>query len=145
MDKAKYRAYIWCGVNCGPKGAPALVDFMEAEVANQGLDQEVSVSATGCQAHCDSGPTMVVYPGPVFYQEMDQTRVRRIIKEHLKSDVPVQDYYWTGVRRRILADGSVIIPKRVFMPEDQSSEAPRSHERRQKARPRPPDVDDFKW
>jgi len=62
MDKAKYRAYICCGVNCGPKGASSLVDFMETEVENQGLDQDVSVSATGCQAHCDSGPTMVVYP-----------------------------------------------------------------------------------
>ena len=118
MQKAKYRAYICCGVNCGPKGASDLVDFMEAEVANQGLEGDVSVSATGCQAHCDSGPTMVVYPGPVYYQEMDQKRVRRIIKDHLASDVPVTEYFWTGVRRRILADGSGIDPKRVIMPED---------------------------
>ena len=121
MEKAKYRAYICCGVNCGPKGASALVDFMEAEVANQDLQSEVSVSATGCQAHCDSGPTMVVYPGPVYYQQMDQNRVRRIIKEHLTLDVPVKEFFWTGVRRRILADGSVIVPKRIVMPEDAGS------------------------
>lgn len=145
MEKAKYRAYLCCGVNCGPKGASALVDFMEAEVANQGLEDDVSVSATGCQAHCDSGPTMVVYPGPVYYQEMDQTRVRRIIKEHLTSDVPVKEYFWMGVRRRILADGSVIVPKRVIMPEDSGASMPSSLPRQQKPRPRPPDVDDFKW
>jgi len=145
MDKAKYRAYICCGVNCGPKGASSLVDFMESEVENQGLEQDVSVSATGCQAHCDSGPTMVVYPGPVFYQEMDQQRVRRIIREHLVSDMPVNEYFWTGVRRRILADGSVIIPKRVLMPEDPGTGSLESPTRRQKACPRPPDVDDFKW
>ncbi|HEV7236008.1 MAG TPA: (2Fe-2S) ferredoxin domain-containing protein [Ktedonobacteraceae bacterium] len=145
MEKAKYRAYICCGVNCGPKGASALVDFMEAEVANQGLEDDISVSATGCQAHCDSGPTMVVYPGPVYYQEMDQTRVRRIIKEHLTSDMPVKEYFWTGVRRRIHADGSVIVPKRVAMPEDSGGHVTQSPPRQPKARPRPPDVDDFKW
>ena len=96
MEKAKYRAYICCGVNCGPKGASDLVDFMEAEVATQDLGGDVSVSATGCQAHCDSGPTMVVYPGPVYYQEMDRNRVRRIIKEHLASDVPVRDVFLDG-------------------------------------------------
>ena len=145
MEKAKYRAYICCGVNCGPKGASALVDFMESEVANLDLDGDVSVSATGCQAHCDSGPTMVVYPGPVYYQEMDQNRVRRIIKEHLTSDVPVKEYFWTGVRRRILADGSIIVPKRVMMPEDFGGAMTQAAPRQQKARPKPPDVDDFKW
>jgi (2Fe-2S) ferredoxin len=145
MEKARYRAYICCGVNCGPKGASALVDFMEAEVANQDLEVDVSVSATGCQAHCDSGPTMVVYPGPVYYQQMDENRVRRIIKEHLTSDVPVKEYFWTGVRRRILADGSVIVPKRVVMPEDLGGAMTQSPPRPQKARPKPPDVDDFKW
>jgi (2Fe-2S) ferredoxin len=145
MEKARYRAYICCGVNCGPKGASALVDFMEAEVATQDLEDEVSVSATGCQAHCDSGPTIVVYPGPVYYQEMDQNRVRRIIKEHLTSDIPVKEYFWTGVRRRILADGSVIVPKRVIMPEDFGTIVTQSPPRQQKARPKPPEVDDFKW
>ncbi|MEP6774914.1 MAG: (2Fe-2S) ferredoxin domain-containing protein [Chloroflexota bacterium] len=145
MEKAKYRAYICCGVNCGPKGASALVDFMEAEIAHQALEADVSVSATGCQAHCDSGPTMVVYPGPVYYQEMDQDRVRRIIKEHLASDGPVKEYFWTGVRRRILADGSVIVPRRIMMPEDSDGTTSQSASSKQKPRPRPPDVDDFKW
>jgi (2Fe-2S) ferredoxin len=148
MDKAKYRAYLCCGVNCGPKGASALVDFMEAEVERKGLEGEVSVSVTGCQAHCDSGPTMVVYPGPVYYQHVDQPCLRRILKEHLTEGNPVREFFWTGVRRRILADGSVLVPKRVIMPEpaDHNDVAPVTQQpRKQKAKPRPPDVDDFKW
>ena len=56
----------------------ALVDFMEAELTRVDLTGMVSVAATGCQAHCDSGPTMVVYPGPVYYQAMDRERLIRI-------------------------------------------------------------------
>jgi (2Fe-2S) ferredoxin len=145
MEKAKYRAYLCCGVNCGPKGASALVDFMEAEVANQGLEAEVSVAATGCQAHCDSGPTMVVYPGPVYYQQIDQSRVKRILAEHLTAGDPVKEYFWTGIRRRILADGSVIVPRRVLSPEESDGYHSSLPAKPQKARPKPPEVDDFKW
>jgi (2Fe-2S) ferredoxin len=145
MEKKKYRAYLCCGVNCGPKGGPALVDFMESEVEAMGLQDEVSISPTGCQAHCDSGPTMVVYPGPVYYQQIDQTRVRRILREHITASTPVTDYFWTGVRRRILADGTVLVPKRVISPEAPGNSAPTAVPSPPKARRPPPDVDDFKW
>ncbi len=146
MEKAKYRAYLCCGPNCGPKGASALIDFLEAELALRGLEEVVSVAATGCQAHCESGPTMVVYPGPVYYQEIDRVRLVRIIEEHLVLGGPVKEYFWSGVRKRILPDGRVIIPKRVIMPEDGDA-LPSAEQviRKRKAKKPPPEVDDFKW
>jgi len=146
MEKATYRAYICCGVNCGPKGASALVDFMEAELIARGLDQTVSVSATGCQAHCDSGPTMVVYPGPIYYQAIDRERLIRIAEQHLRHGEPVKEYFWSGVRRRILPDGSVIFPKNVIMPEQGGTHSFQNDPlRKQKPKKKAPDVDDFKW
>ena len=146
MEKPKYRAYLCCGPNCGPKGASALVDFLEAELSRRGLDAEVSVAATGCQAHCESGPTMVVYPGPIYYQGIDRDRLVRITEEHLTLGVPVKQYFWTGVRRRILPDGSVITPKQVIMPEDNGFFSAREPTLpRPKHKKPPPDVDDFKW
>jgi (2Fe-2S) ferredoxin len=146
MDKPRFRAYICCGPNCGPKGAAALVDFLEAELARRGLDGQVSVAATGCQAHCESGPTMVVYPGPIYYQGMDRDRLARIAEEHLALGVPVKEYFWSGVRRRILPDGTVITPKRVIMPEgDDSYPVGEQVQRKPKPRKPPPEVDDFKW
>jgi (2Fe-2S) ferredoxin len=145
MDKPKYRAYLCCGPNCGPKGAPSLVDFLEAEIERHGLEGQVTVAATGCQAHCESGPTMVVYPGPIYYQGIDSARLVRIAEEHLTNDVPIQEYFWTGVRKRILADGTVIYPKHVTMPEDEGGESLAKQTRRAKPRKPPPEVDDFKW
>lgn len=146
MDKPTYRAYICCGINCGPKGAASLVDFLEAEIERRGLETVVSVAATGCQAHCDSGPTMVVYPGPVYYQGIDRSRLLRIFEEHWIGGVPVKEYFWSGVRRRILANGQVIFPKNVIMPEADGSAASRPNAQPvQKPRKPPPDVDDFKW
>jgi (2Fe-2S) ferredoxin len=143
MELAKYRAYLCCGINCGPKGASALVSFLEAELERRGLTGVVSVASTGCQAHCESGPTMVVYPGPVFYQGMTEERLARITQEHLSNGIPVSEFFWTGVRRRILANGTVIMPKNVILPEYGDPGA--TIHRQPKQRKPPPDVDDFKW
>jgi len=105
MEKAKYRAYLCCGPNCGPKGAVALLDFLASEVERLGLEDQVSVAATGCQAHCESGPTMVVFPGPTYYQAIDRDRLVRIVAQHFVGDEPVRKYFWTGVRRRIFPGG----------------------------------------
>src|SRR5437588_11398514 len=96
MEAPKYRAYICCGPNCGPKGSLALLDYLEEEVERQGLAEQVSVLPTGCQSHCATGPTMVVYPGPVYYQEMDRERLRRVVREHFIDGRPVHAFFWTG-------------------------------------------------
>jgi (2Fe-2S) ferredoxin len=146
METPKYRAYICCGPNCAPKDSARLLDYLEATLASQGLGESVSVTPTGCQAHCESGPTMVVYPGPVFYQAVTPARLDRIVVEHFRNDVPITEYFWTGVRRRILPGGQSITLKSPVPPPDQERAATSTPEpRKPKQRRPPPDVDDFKW
>src|SRR5215216_1884701 len=96
---SNYRVYICCGPNCGPKGSRLLLDFLEDEVKRLALGDRVSVFPAGCQAHCETGPTMIVYPGPVYYQEVDRERLKRIAREHLAQDNPVNEYFWVGQPR----------------------------------------------
>ncbi len=143
-DAPTYRAYICFGPNCGPKGSSALFTALETELAAAGLEGRVNVLPTGCQAHCESGPTMVVYPGPTYYQDVDAVRITRIVREHFASGTPVAEYFWTGARRRILPDGTRVlvgkpVPERAL---DTMSSKP---ERPPKPRKPQRDVDDFKW
>jgi (2Fe-2S) ferredoxin len=144
MSKAKYRVYICCGPNCGPKDSRSLLDYLSVQLREQDLDAIVSALPTGCQAHCLSGPTMVVYPGPVYYQEMTEGRMDRVISSHFLADEPVEEYFWTGKKLRILPDGTIEKPR------DPRSDAARSYndepEPPTRRRKRPvEDVDDFKW
>ena len=142
-----YRAYICCGPNCGPKGSGSLLDFLAEEVARLGLGEQVRVLPTGCQSHCDSGPTMVVYPGPVYYQEVDAERLRRIIEEHFVAGHPVKDYFWVGPRVR-RSPGGVGTRRTLPIPPGPQPSIPTKSARddAEKRKPRPkPDVDDFKW
>jgi (2Fe-2S) ferredoxin len=143
-DVPTYRAYLCFGPNCGPKGSAALLATLEAELEVAGLSDRVSVLPTGCQAHCESGPTMVVYPGPTYYQEVDASRLKRIVTEHFAEGKPVAKYFWTGVRRRILPDGRRVL---VGKPVAEAPLTPSVARRERLPRPRKPqrEVDDFKW
>ncbi len=143
MAKPKYRAYVCCGPNCGPKGSLSLLKHLEEEVARLGLEETVSVSPTGCQSHCESGPTMVVFPGPVYYQEVDRERLARIVAEHLVAGRPVPDFFWQENSRRKSARKEPAVP---FVPGNTKKELPHQKGGKPtKRRPLPEEVDDFKW
>jgi (2Fe-2S) ferredoxin len=142
-DSERLRAYVCCGPNCGPKGSSVLLDFLEDEVERLGLEEQVSVMPTGCQSHCESGPTMVIYPGPVYYQEVDAERLKRIVAEHFIAGQPVREYFWTGVKKRILPqqDRRAAWTARQWEPHP-STERPSPPPKPKREKPA---VDDFKW
>jgi (2Fe-2S) ferredoxin len=89
---------------------------------------------------------MVVYPGPVYYQEVDRERIGRIISEHFVGGEPVREYFWNGVRRRIVPEkkpGMNLTP--VFPRQDARAQAQSSKPKKQRPQRSYEDVDDFKW
>lgn len=146
LSKPTYRAYVCCGRNCGPRGSLQLLQELEAMVEQQHLGDIVTVLPTGCQAHCESGPTMVVYPGPTYYQEVDSRSLSRIVAEHFVKKVPVKDYFWTGFQARLDRPAWQTRAATQFSKleaKEQAQAAPprkKSHERHTVS-----DADDFKW
>lgn len=54
---------------CNKKGGPALLQYIEEEVLDRGLD--AMISATGCLKVCDRGPAIVIYPPNYWYGNVD--------------------------------------------------------------------------
>lgn len=109
-----------------------------------GIDSHVSVTATGCQNHCESGPTVVVYPGPVFYQQVDRARLKRIASEHLLNGRPVHEYLWTGPRSR-KSQKLPAFPNETGLKGIADFSGSAAKPRPRKAKRSYEDVDDFKW
>ena len=84
-----YRVHLCFGPNCSPRGSRALMPVLEAALAREGLSGRVEVIATTCRDRCDYGPSMNVYPGPVFYNELTPEAIEEIVVEHLKHGRPV--------------------------------------------------------
>lgn len=62
---------------CNRKEAPNLVQYLENEIVDRGID--ALVSTTGCLKICDHGPVMVVYPQGHWYGAVDEERIDSIL------------------------------------------------------------------
>jgi len=90
---AAYRrhAVMCAGKSCG-ENMPLLKKLKE-KVAAADLDvgeRAVRVNRAGCLGICQSGPIMVVHPEGVWYYDLDEAKLDRIVDEHFAQDKPVE-------------------------------------------------------
>lgn len=62
---------------CNRKNAVTLLQQLEEEIADRGID--AMVSSTGCLKICEKGPVMVIYPQGWWYGQMDESKVEQIL------------------------------------------------------------------
>ncbi|MDX8397078.1 MAG: NAD(P)H-dependent oxidoreductase subunit E [Mariprofundaceae bacterium] len=98
IEPYKRHAVMCTGKSCG-ENMP-LLKSLKAKVADAGLDvgeDAVRVNRAGCLGVCKQGPIMVVHPEGVWYSDLDEAKLDRIVKEHFKSDKPVKDCAFHGI------------------------------------------------
>ena len=80
-----YRSHVLVcgGTGCTSSGSATIVEKLEKEIKNQGLENEVQVVKTGCFGLCALGPIMIVYPEGTFYSMVKPEDVEEIVAEHL--------------------------------------------------------------
>src|SRR5437764_15490585 len=91
-DEPQFRAHVCLGKNCSARGSEALLKKLEREIRAAGLAGRVEVSATSCRDRCDFGPSMNVYPGPVFYNYLHEEAIEEIVLSHFVLGKPVQRF-----------------------------------------------------
>jgi (2Fe-2S) ferredoxin len=86
MEKPKHHMFV-CGsfrVAGEPKGichrkdSFSLIQYLESEVADRGLDG-ITISSTGCMKMCEQGPVIVCYPEGHWYGKMDEDRIDQML------------------------------------------------------------------
>jgi (2Fe-2S) ferredoxin len=86
MEKPKHHIFV-CGsfrVAGEPKGichrkdSSALLQYIESELADRGLE-DVMVSSAGCLKLCEQGPVMIVYPEGSWYGQVDEDKIDSIL------------------------------------------------------------------
>jgi len=82
---------VCTGTGCVSTKAFVIRDGITAALAARGLEKEWLVVGTGCNGFCGQGPIMVVQPEGVFYQQLKETDLERIVEQHLIGGEPVTD------------------------------------------------------
>lgn len=80
-----YRSHVLVcgGTGCTSSGSQKIIDELELQLKEQGIDKEVMVVKTGCFGLCALGPIMVVYPEGAFYSMVKPEDIKEIVSEHL--------------------------------------------------------------
>ena len=73
--------------SCNRKGASDLLQYLQNEITDRGLD--AIVSTTSCLNVCEKGPILVVYPQEWWYYELTQQKLDEIL-DALEQDQPVE-------------------------------------------------------
>ncbi len=80
-----YRSHVLVcgGTGCTSSNSAAIIEALEAQIADKGLSEEIKVIRTGCFGLCALGPIMIVYPEGCFYSQVKVEDIPEIVEEHL--------------------------------------------------------------
>lgn len=71
------------GTGCQATESDVLVENLNKELKERGLDDKIEASITGCFGFCEKGPIVKVFPDNVFYVTVQATDAKEIVEEHI--------------------------------------------------------------
>lgn len=82
--------------NCISNGALRIKNALEAEIAKQGLENDVQVVQTGASGLCVRGPIIIVQPDNIFYQYLKEEEIPNLVEEHFLKGRPVKSLMYVS-------------------------------------------------
>ena len=78
------RAIIVCGgTGCLSSDSQAIIDELNKEIAERGLQDKVTVNKVGCFGFCSQGPFVKIFPEDTLYRTVKVSDVKEIIEEDI--------------------------------------------------------------
>ena len=72
---------VCIGTGCAAKGSRRLYELFCEAAEQSGQDVRVEAKCVGCHGFCERGPIVVVEPGQIFYQRVEEPDVAEIFRE----------------------------------------------------------------
>jgi NADH:ubiquinone oxidoreductase subunit F (NADH-binding)/(2Fe-2S) ferredoxin/NAD-dependent dihydropyrimidine dehydrogenase PreA subunit len=88
LDAKSVRVCV--GTGCAAKGSRRLYELFCEAVKQSGQDVQVQAKCVGCHGFCERGPIVVVEPGGIFYQRVEEPDVAEIFRETVLGGKVVQ-------------------------------------------------------
>ncbi|AKL96717.1 NAD(P)-dependent iron-only hydrogenase diaphorase component flavoprotein [Clostridium aceticum] len=83
MDFCRSHVLVCAGTGCTSSDSLKIMEKLEDQLQEYGLEKEVKVIKTGCFGLCEAGPIVIVYPERAFYSQVKLRDIERITEEHL--------------------------------------------------------------
>ncbi|MFO7889093.1 MAG: NADH-ubiquinone oxidoreductase-F iron-sulfur binding region domain-containing protein [bacterium] len=86
---------VCAGTACVSNHSFDIKKALEEEIKKQDLQDEVAVITTGCQGFCEKGPIAVVQPDNIFYQQLQEKDIPKLVEEHFLKGRPYKKNMYT--------------------------------------------------
>jgi NADP-reducing hydrogenase subunit HndC len=102
--RARMQVLVCGETGCVASGSEKIINVLQKELEEKGLQEEIEVVKTGCFGLCALGPIMIVYPDGCFYSQIKPSDVSEIVVEHFLNGRIVKHLLYHDT---ILEDGSL--------------------------------------
>lgn len=83
------------GSACHASGSGEVAARLEAEIAKQGLSDQVYIRRTGCHGFCERGPIIVIHPDEICYFQIQPDDVPEIISQTIVEKKVIERLLYT--------------------------------------------------
>jgi NADH:ubiquinone oxidoreductase subunit F (NADH-binding)/(2Fe-2S) ferredoxin len=73
--------HVCTGPGCAAKGSPKLYELFCEAAQQADVNVEILPKAVGCHGLCECGPIVLIQPGDIFYQRVEEPDVAEIFRE----------------------------------------------------------------
>lgn len=105
MQEYRMHLMLCAGTGCVSNRAFDIEKAINRELEKHNLQNEIQVVDTGCQGFCERGPIMIVQPGDIFYEMLEEKDIPYLVEEHFLKGRPVKKHMY------VPKDGNDPIPK----------------------------------
>ena len=90
-EKKESVSILVCGgTGCQTSDSQKIVENLQAELAERGLEDMVEVVRTGCFGFCEKGPIVKILPDNTFYTQVKPEDAQEIVESHIMNNEKVQ-------------------------------------------------------
>lgn len=80
-SKPKSTILVCQKLDCQKRGAIAVCQALEAALSDRGLEDKVTIKATGCMKNCKAGPNLVM-PNKTRHSQIHTVQVPKLMDQH---------------------------------------------------------------
>ena len=77
--------HVCTGPGCAAKGSERLYELFCRAVKEADADVQVQAKSVGCHGLCEYGPIVIIQPGEIFYQRVEEPDIAEIFRETIVS------------------------------------------------------------
>lgn len=81
---------VCCGASCISSGSEAVLQKLQQEVKDRGLEAAVEVIPTGCMGPCNQGPLLKYLPENTIYQHINCENLAAVVQSQLVEGKPLE-------------------------------------------------------